>query len=154
MRKRSAKLVVTPVAIAAVIAPRFNRLDSISEDGLDALFREVVLTRDRFTCQRCGSRVSDNLEAAHLIGRKATPTRWMSANGVCCCWSCHRTWAETRKAEFEAWNRARLGNDRYDLLVRLAATTQLRDMAFLERSRDELRQELEALEKRDGRRSW
>lgn len=66
-----------------------------SDDSTSKKFwRDKVLMRDRFTCQKCGSR--EDLTCHHIMSQKqCTAFRWNVNNGITLCKSCHNEWNET-----------------------------------------------------------
>jgi 5-methylcytosine-specific restriction endonuclease McrA len=86
---------------------------------LDRFCREVVFARDRDACQRCGKgRVAAALHWAHTITRAAKSVRWNLDNSQVLCYYCHFRWAHEYPLQFSEWVLERLGQERYDALVR------------------------------------
>lgn len=67
-------------------------------------WRDNVLIRDNFTCQRCGGH--DELTVHHIIPRWTCTTdmKWVEYNGVTLCMKCHRSWHDA----FDATDNLRL----------------------------------------------
>ena len=87
----------------------------------DGLFRKLVLKRDNFTCQRCGTTYPEDncrgLHVSHYWGRGRENTRFDFDNCVCLCYGCHLIWGHgDGRPEYEAFMRHKLGQQRYDLL--------------------------------------
>lgn len=52
-------------------------------------WRQLVLKRDNYTCQECGS--TEDLEAHHILGQTEFPElRLIISNGRTLCFKCHR----------------------------------------------------------------
>lgn len=57
---------------------------------LDAMAREIVLTRDRSKCRRCGlSAPKVQIQWAHIYSRRYLSVRWMPQNSLALCAGCH-----------------------------------------------------------------
>ena len=55
------------------------------------LWRDKVLMRDRFTCQRCAS--TEDLTVHHIISkRNCNDFQWDPSNGITLCRDCHNEW--------------------------------------------------------------
>ena len=55
-------------------------------------WRNLLLMRDKFSCQRCGKR--ENLEAHHIVPKSVCPNgmKWALYNGIILCKECHQEW--------------------------------------------------------------
>lgn len=56
-----------------------------------AYFRQLVLKRDNWTCQRCGAGIESELHVHHIEGAVQQP--WLSGdieNGITLCKACHK----------------------------------------------------------------
>ncbi len=86
---------------------------------LDKFCREVVFARDKHCCQRCGKgQVAAALHWAHTITRAAKSVRWHLDNSQVLCYYCHFRWAHEYPLQFADWVLERLGQERYDALMR------------------------------------
>ncbi len=82
----------------------------------------MVRERDNFTCQVCG-RVSDHVNAHHIIERGVKATRLCLENGITLCFSCHKTGrqfsAHKTPDAFKRWFKKKFSL-RWALISRLA----------------------------------
>lgn len=76
-----------------------------------------LVVRQRGRCERCGS--TQNLQCAHIIGRKFSATRTDPENAWCLCASCHRRLTD-HPDEHMAFVALTIGMDRFDELKRKA----------------------------------
>lgn len=63
-----------------------------TDTALDRLARQVVMLRDDWTCQRCGTRYRPGdrgIQWAHLVTRSRKRTRWLPEAAVALCTGCH-----------------------------------------------------------------
>src|SRR3990167_1390481 len=86
--------------------------------ALDRLFSVWIRRRDR-GCQR-GGRAGGRLEAAHMFGRGKHSVRYHPDNCYALCGgpnpvACHKFF-DTHETEKHAWLKARIGEERYNLL--------------------------------------
>jgi len=99
----------------------------------DRKFRKVILARDEYTCQRCGTQYdpSDNLQGLHVShfwGRGRENTRFDEANTCLLCWGCHRIWGHgDGRDEYRSFLIKKLGQDEFDKLEARAHMTKKRD---------------------------
>lgn len=77
----------------------------------DKLFSRIV--RDVGKCQRCGQ--TDNLQTAHIIGRKYSATRTDLNNAWCLCATCHRRLTDWPR-EHSHYITETIGSAKYDEL--------------------------------------
>lgn len=60
-------------------------------DSSKDTWRDTVLLRDKFTCQKCGS--IKNLTVHHIIPKARTKMfKWVASNGITLCDDCHKDW--------------------------------------------------------------
>jgi hypothetical protein len=101
----------------------YQRRAVIKRDPLDALFSQVIRTRDPrcrlgFLCHGAARTV----EAAHVFKRTYKSIRWDEDNCFGACWACHH-WAEEHQTELHEWARKTLGATRFNrLLIRKTLT--------------------------------
>ena len=62
---------------------------------LDKIFSELILTRDKRTCQRCGKSVDKTgkqwkMDNSHAIPRELLITRFNPLNSCVLCYKCHK----------------------------------------------------------------
>lgn len=86
---------------------------------LDALFAEYVRYRDRYICQRCGTKydpespnVNKRYHCAHIEGRGKETVRWDERNAIGLCYGCHK-YLDSRPMEKMEWFKEKFGEDRY-----------------------------------------
>jgi HNH endonuclease len=80
--------------------------------ALDRIWALRVKASDSYRCWVCGSRAA---EAAHLISRRYSSTRWDLANGRALCGTHHRHYTK-HPLEWAAYLGGRLGLAAYDAL--------------------------------------
>lgn len=97
-------------------------------DPLLELWGQVVKTRDRHICQRCGKfGEGRGFHAAHIFSRGKPASRYELSNGVTLCAACHK-WAHSETSRFHAWAAERIGIEAYQrLLVRSNLSGQKND---------------------------
>ena len=83
----------------------------------DTRFAQAVKDRDGWKCVMCGS--THVVQAAHLISRRYHATRWLMANCVTLCRSCHLK-GHMDPLRFEDWCEAKLGEAGWDELKAIA----------------------------------
>jgi len=101
----------------------------------DSLFRKLILKRDNYTCQRCGSQYTpDNcrgLHVSHYWGRGRENVRLDPENVCLLCWGCHQLWGHgDRRCEYTDFMRRKLGDKGFDLLELRAHIYKKRDDAM------------------------
>lgn len=85
----------------------------------DKLFSDYI--RSRGKCEWCGRSNGVQLQTAHIFSRRFLITRWLPANAVCLCASCHRK-AHDRPPDFVEWIKKHMGVDAYNTLRTTAKT--------------------------------
>ena len=103
---------------------------------LDKLFADRIKQVGK--CQRC-SKV-ENLQCAHIFGRRNYAVRWDLMNALCLCWYCHFVFAHQNPIEFVEFVKSHLGESEYNLL-------RNRAMQIVKYSTDDLLKILEDLKK-------
>lgn len=100
----------------------------------DRLFRQYILLRDGYTCQRCGSTydaVGDSLRGLHVShywGRGRENTRFDPDNCILLCWGCHRLWGHgDGRNDYMKFMVKKLGQHRFDELEARAYMAKKRD---------------------------
>ena len=83
----------------------------------DRRFAIAVKQRDAWQCRACGSPY--RIQAAHIVSRRYHATRWLMANCVALCSSCHVKWTHDPLG-WDAWVDERIGVDAYLELKRIA----------------------------------
>lgn len=70
----------------------------ITLDRRKKYWRDQVLIRDHFACQRCGGH--DRLTVHHLIPKAhcSNDMKWADYNGIVLCWECHKEWHDEHGA--------------------------------------------------------
>jgi hypothetical protein len=81
---------------------------------LDDLARELIRTRDKGKCRRCG--MTANLQVAHVYSRARRSTRWEPLNLFLLCPNCHMNFAHKDVIGFSAWVKNQLGVKDLNLL--------------------------------------
>ncbi len=86
----------------------------------DSIFSKIIRTRDKFTCQRCGTTHlpnSSGLHNSHYHSRGKWNTRYDLENCTSFCYGCHR-YMDGHKEEYKAWKIERMGEDDFYELER------------------------------------
>ncbi len=120
------------------------------ERACDSLWGKIVLTRDNYTCQRCG-RIKPNfkIDPHHIIGRVFRSLRWETRNGVAlCAIKCHLQWAESDPLDFSKWITERLGEDEIMKLTLRKRNRFKTSVPNLSAMKQELQRELAEVEQR------
>lgn len=120
---------------------RFNA--KLSRRKLDALWREVILLRDKRTCQWCGT-LYGVMQAHHLFHKNAYPAgRYLIANGRCLCRRCHFTLHQNRETAYLAEVVASIGLEAFlDLKAQCSKTRGSYNAAQFERDLKDLNDRL------------
>jgi len=90
--------------------PKTVRQKLIKEN--DRLFS--LLIRKAGHCERCGK--TENLQCAHIVGRRALGLRWNLSNALCLCYACHIHWAHKEPLAFAEFVCEKKGQKVYALL--------------------------------------
>lgn len=97
--------------------------------AIDKLFSLYIRSRDKYTCQRCGTTHPTNamgLHNSHFYGRGNMGTRWDTENCDALCYGCHIIWGSTRREEYREYKRKQLGENKLRALdVRGRSTVKL-----------------------------
>ena len=102
----------------------------MKRDKYDDLFSKLVRARAGWKCERCESGpfpsgyARQGLHNAHLYGRGKGSTRLDFDNCFSLCYGCHRYFDGRKKTAFHPWAREKLGDERYEALVRRGNTTR------------------------------
>ena len=94
------------------------------DGSLDRLFKDVVRESADYECQDCHRNYRHDTRkahTAHIHSRQHRPTRWHVDGAICLCASCHRRFTDF-PLEWEGFVRTHYGDDKYDLIKRLAWT--------------------------------
>jgi len=91
----------------------------------DKIFSQYIRERDKWICQRCGSK-SKSLQNSHFHGRRKESVRFDSANCCALCFSCHQ-YLDSNPLEHVKWKRAQLGEKRFKALNVRAQMIKKRD---------------------------
>ncbi len=119
-------------------------------DGkLDEAWSLLVKLRAGLKCEYCGT--TKNLNSHHVYSRSKRSTRWLPENGVCLCVS-HHTFnsgfsAHKTPLEFRDWLVKEKGEDFVNDLMVKANTVQKFYKADKEQMLEELRIQIEELQK-------
>lgn len=92
---------------------------AIKIDKADKVFSEYIRTRDKWTCQRCGTKYTPPttaLHCSHFQGRGKEATRFDDENADALCWGCHRYFT-SYPAEHYLWQVKRKGQKTVDLII-------------------------------------
>lgn len=119
----------------------------IRTSKLDEIFSLYIRTRDAFTCQRCGTYYQErgpSLHCSHFKGRRNRAVRWDPENGTALCAGCHGH-LTANPDEHTAWMIARLGAERYAVLLDRARTIPRFRQAELEAIYQDIARKLAAL---------
>jgi len=103
----------------------------------DRVFSDLIRTRDKWTCQRCGKYYPEGsrqgLDCSHFHGRRNKGLRWDERNAVALDRGCHQYFGE-HPGEFRQFMILRLGQqevDRLDFLARKPTKYTAYDMEVL-----------------------
>jgi 5-methylcytosine-specific restriction endonuclease McrA len=110
-------------------------MSRIRRSAADAKFSLIIRERDKWTCQRCGSKHepgSRGLHAAHCFTRRTAPTRHNPSNSMALCYGCHQ-FVDSHPEEKYALFRKKLGDQEYDALVLRAHLTSKRQKSTVVR---------------------
>ena len=94
-------------------------MGGIKRSAADRRFSLQIRDRDRWTCQRCGTRYTPNtggLDCAHMFTRRIKATRFDPDNACALCVGCH-FYIDSHPFEKLAFFRDRLGVERFDALA-------------------------------------
>lgn len=86
-------------------------------DPADTAFSLAIRTRDKWTCQRCGSIKEGSQQNSHYFGRGAENTRFDPENCDCLCHGCHQIWGSQDKEGYRNFKIKQIGQDRFDALM-------------------------------------
>ncbi len=105
-------------------------------DPADVAFSLFIRTRDKWTCQRCGTRYTpptQALQCSHYFGRARENTRYEPDNCDALCTGCHRIWGSDDREAYKQFKIKQLGQRRFDTLTIQANTYKKRDrrMSYL-----------------------
>ena len=84
----------------------------------DNIFSKIVRTRDKFTCQRCGTShqpTNAALHCSHFFSRGKWSTRFDLDNCISLCYGCHRYY-DAHKEEYREWKIELLGEKGFEAL--------------------------------------
>lgn len=98
-------------------------------DKADSLFSLYIRTRDKWTCQRCGTPYkppTNALHCSHFQGRGKEATRYEPLNADALCYGCHQYFT-SHPAEHYAWQVERKGQSVVDKLVLQSNTYKKKD---------------------------
>ena len=95
----------------------------IKVNKLDAIFSQLVRTRDNWTCQVCGKYFPEgerrSLHCSHFHGRRKQSVRYEPLNAAAHCFACHKYLSEN-PLEFADWILSHLGPAGVALLTVMA----------------------------------
>jgi 5-methylcytosine-specific restriction endonuclease McrA len=69
---------------------------------LDKLFTQMVMFRDKRTCEKCG-RSDTQMQTSHIVGRTNLHLRWNLNNAMCLCAYHHLHWWHAKPLEAAKW---------------------------------------------------
>lgn len=98
-------------------------------DAADRAFSLYIRTRDRWTCQRCGTRYNYPtmaLHCSHFQGRGKEATRFEPTNADALCYGCHQYFT-SYPAEHYTWQVQKKGQDSVDKIIALSNTYHKKD---------------------------
>ncbi len=108
----------------------------------DNVFARWIKSRDKYTCQRCGTvhpEGSRGIHCAHFITRRNESTRFDPDNARSICYGCHSFFHQHPK-EHEAFMISQLGAGFEDLLARKRRVGKRNDKAIIAKYRLESNQ--------------
>lgn len=88
----------------------------------DKFISDMTRMRSNYHCETCGKdyrQKPQGLHCSHFFGRANLSTRYHSENVLAQCYGCHAKFEGDPHA-FVEYMRRRLGNDRYEALVKIA----------------------------------
>ena len=131
----------------------------VKERSTDRAFREYILKRDEYTCQRCQRTYRQNdcggLQVSHFWSRRHENTRFDPANCILLCFGCHMLWGhgDERQAYID-FMKKRLGEEGFQLLDARAHTYKKRDDRLDELGIKNLMLELENKRLKADKKFW
>ena len=81
----------------------------------DNLFRKIIYSRDKCSCQRCKA-TAKQLNCSHFYSRSIKVLRWNQLNAVCLCVGCH-FWGHQNPLEFSEWYKNHIGLNAFNNLT-------------------------------------
>ena len=108
----------------------------IKIDKADKAFSTYIRTRDKWTCQRCGTKYHEGhtkgLENSHFFGRARENTRFDPENCDALCTGCHFHWGAYKEG-YRAFKIKQLGEKGFQLLTLRASIYKKKDrkMSYL-----------------------
>lgn len=94
-------------------------MGKIKIDPADKAFSLYIRTRDKWTCQRCGTQYTpptSALHCSHFMGRGKEGTRFEPSNADSLCYGCHRYFT-AQPALHNQWQVERKGQATVDRLI-------------------------------------
>lgn len=120
----------------------------IALSPLDREFSRYIRTRDRWTCQKCGTvypEGSQGLHCSHVFSRRHKAIRWEPLNAKALCFSCHQ-WYGGNPTESAEWVKAYLGAERFAELERMKAQTVKDNEGYRQECRGRIQELMEELD--------
>lgn len=116
----------------------------IALSPLDREFSRYIRTRDRWTCQKCGTvypEGSQGLHCSHVFSRRHKSIRWEPMNAKALCFSCHQ-WFGGNPVEAYQWLVEYMGPERLAELERMKAQTVKDNEAYRQEQKARLQEML------------
>lgn len=85
----------------------------------DKVFSQIIRTRDKWSCVRCGKYYeppTSALHNSHYFGRTRLSTRFDEQNCDALCHGCHRHWEVTDRESYRAFKINQLGENGFNAL--------------------------------------
>lgn len=128
-REKFKPLARSPMKRGSKLRPAKKRMKGVRIDSADKYFSLFIRYRANWKCERCGTPYevgSQGLHCSHFWGRARESTRFDPENCVAHCHGCHAFLTANPELHRE-WKLKQIGQQRYDLLMVRAHTTQKKD---------------------------
>ena len=86
----------------------------------DKIFSDIIRTRDKWCCKRCGKNYYFNkgaLQNSHYFGRTRYSVRFDEDNCDALCYGCHGFWEKENREEYRNYMIKKIGSEKFELLT-------------------------------------
>jgi len=93
----------------------------VKRDKIDDIFSKMIRTRDKYICQKCGSKYdqsSTGLHCSHNVPRRYLRLRWTPLNAISLCFACHH-WYGSEPYESGKWLEEYMGKRNFKNLMEM-----------------------------------